>query len=453
MTTSQILALGTAFAAFLRQFADCFCQQRSREHLLAYCRGLLSDLPRRSVEPIALTAGIAVRTLQFFLQSSVWDHCRLRDQLQRHLAASPELMRPADDLGLGGIIDETSFAKKGDKTPGVQRQWCGSLGKLENCVVTVHLALLNGTFKTLADADLFLPKSWSDDRDRCREAGIPDLVAYRAKWRIALEQLDRAKSNGVKQDWLTFDEGYGGKPGFWQGLDERGLVGIGEVPRSFRCLTRRPKRIPAKGVKGKRVDNLARCSPTFHEQHWQGVRLARMTLADQVWQVRAAQVYLLRDKRPTARTYWLIVARNEATGEVKYFVSNAQADVPLERLMRMAFSRWNVEHGFRVGKSEIGFGHYEGRGHTGLMRHLILCVLVMVFVAQQTDRLRGEKTGTDSGAGVPGLEPALLGGAGQDAGHDQTQAHQARHRLPPESESRRATVSPAPASLTSVVAL
>src|SRR4051794_32825402 len=121
---------------------------------------------------------------------------------------------------------------------------------MDNCVVTVHLALTNGTFETLADADLFLPRSWSDDRARCREAGIPDEVVHRAKWRIALEQLDRAQANGVKLDWLTFDEGYGGKPCFLRGLAERGLVGTGEVPKSFRCLTRLPRRTPAKGLKG-----------------------------------------------------------------------------------------------------------------------------------------------------------------------------------------------------------
>lgn len=430
MTTEQILALGAAFATFLRLFAGCFVQQRSRDHLLAYCRGLLSDLPRKSVEPIALAAGIAVRTLQVFLKDAHWDQSRLRDLLQRHLAASPEL-RSIDDLGLGGIVDETSVAKKGDKTPGVQRQWAGSLGKTDNCVVTVHLALTNGAFKTLADADLFLPRSWSDDRDRCREAGIPDEVVYRAKWRIALEQLDRANSNGLKLSWLTFDEGYGGKPGFWQGLDERGLVGIGEVPRSFRCLTRLPRRIPAKGVKGKRVDNLARSSPRFHGQQWRGVQLARLTLADQVWQVRAAQVYLVRDKRPTARTYWLIVTHNEATGERKYFVSNASAETPLERLMRMAFSRWNVEHGIRVSKGEIGLGHYEGRDYTGLMRHLILCVLVMVFVAQHTQRLRGKKPGDHVGASVPGVEPAVQRRTGEAAGDAPGEAHVGCHLLPP----------------------
>src|SRR5581483_3379182 len=288
MTPEQVAALGPAFAAYLRLFEDCFGQDRTREHLHTYCRGLLSELPRKSVEPIALAAGTAVRTLQEFLRDHVWDHDRLRDLLQQRLArrAPPT---GADDLGCVGLIDETSQAKKGTKTPGVQRQWCGSLGKTENCIVTVHLGLVWGRFKTLLDADLFLPQAWSSDRERCRAAGIPDDVAYRPKWRIALEQLNRAQANGLHFDWLTFDEYYGSKPAFLADLDRRpGLCYVGEVPRNSRCLTRRPRgRRPKGGWRGKRVDNLARFSSALNQQEWQGVTLARLTLADQTWEVRA----------------------------------------------------------------------------------------------------------------------------------------------------------------------
>src|SRR5205823_6213982 len=175
MTPEQVAALGPAFAAYLRQFDDCFAQERTREHLHTYCRGLLSDLPRKSVEPIALAAGTAVRTLQEFLRDHRWDQNRMRDHVQQRLARRPA---PAtgDDLGCVGLIDETSQAKKGTKTPGVQRQWCGSLGKKENCIVTVHLGIVCGRFKTLLDAELFLPQVWSQDRERCRAAGIPDDV-------------------------------------------------------------------------------------------------------------------------------------------------------------------------------------------------------------------------------------------------------------------------------------
>jgi SRSO17 transposase len=161
------------------------------------------------------------------------------------------------------------------------------------------------------------------------------------------------------------------------------------------------------------------------------VTLARLTLADQHWEVRAGPVYLLRDGRPTQRTYWLIVGRNLTTGEVKYFVSNAPPDAPLERLLRVAFRRWNVEHTFRVSKSEIGFGHFEGRSYVALLRHLMLCLLVLGFVAEHTERLRGEKCGDHVGAGVPGAEPAVRGLADEPPGDIRLGAYQRGHHLSP----------------------
>ena len=128
---------------------------------------------------------------------------------------------PGDDLGTVGLIDETSAVKQGTKTPGVQRQYLGCVGKVDNGIVTVHLGACKGRYKALLDGDLYLPQSWSDDRPRCREAGIPDTVVYRPKWQIALEEIDRATTNGVPLDGLTFDEEYGKRPGFVAGLDER----------------------------------------------------------------------------------------------------------------------------------------------------------------------------------------------------------------------------------------
>jgi SRSO17 transposase len=431
VTPEQLLALGTAFAAYLRLFLRCFAQARTAEHFFAYCRGLLSDLPRKSVEPIALACGTAIRTLQEFLRDHVWHHFSLRDQLQQRLAAQP-LPGDIGDLGTVGVIDETSTPKKGTKTPGVGRQYCGARGKVDNCVVTVHLGIVRGRFKTLIDADLFLPQAWSEDRQRCREAAIPDDVVYRAKWRIALEQLDRAAANGLTLNWLTFDEYYGSKPGFLADLDARpGLYYVGEIHRNFRCLAKRPRgKKPKRGWKGKRVDDLARFSPIWNRQPWHNVSLARLTLGDQEWEIRAGQVYLVRRGKLSERTYWLIVARNLATGEVKYFLSNAPAEMPVEKLLRVAFTRWNVEHTFRVAKSEIGFDHFEGRSYVALMRHMILCLAVMGFVADETDRLRGEKSGGDDGAGMPGVEPTLRDLAGEAPGDDQAGSHGRRHRLP-----------------------
>lgn len=421
MTAEQVAGLGPAFTDYLRCFRPCFVTSNTFAHLGTYCRGLLSDLSRKSVEPIALAAGCAVRTLQEFLTHHVWDHDALLARVQRRIVAE-HLPAPgrkdADEVGVVGLIDETSVPKKGDKTPGVQRQYCGALGKVDNCIVTVHLAVKHGEFLAMLDSDLFLPdESWDRDRTRCKQAHIPEDVAYRPKWMIALEQIERATANGVRFDWLVFDEGYGGKPEFLRLLDERGLHYVAEVPRNFMCWPTLPKYHSLQApFAAKRADNAAAWGKPFLRQDWRTVRLDRQTLGPQTWKVKAAQVHLQRDGRPTERTYWLIVARNVGTGEVKYFVSNAPPRTALKLLLKVAFCRWGVEHAFRLVKSEVGFGHFEGRSWKGLLRHMVLCQAVMLFVAEQTTRLRGEKPAADDGADGAGLEhrlPALAAASPQ----------------------------------------
>src|SRR4051812_18095008 len=232
MTDQDIARLGPAFASFLRRFRPCFLQDRTAGHFDDYCRGLLSDLPRKTVEPIALASGTAVRTLQEFLVTASWGHGLARDTLQRHLAGILADL-PADPLGTVGVIDETSCLKQGDQTPGVQRQYLGCVGKIANGIVTVHIGVARGRFQALLDAELYLPRSWDQDRSRCRAAGIPDDVRYRAKWRIALDQLLQLHANGVRFDWLTFDEGYGSKVPFLTVLSLAGQRFVAEVPVPF----------------------------------------------------------------------------------------------------------------------------------------------------------------------------------------------------------------------------
>src|SRR5262249_4343130 len=177
MTPEEIEDLGPAFADYLQQFLFCCAYTQTFDLLGVYCRGLLSDLGRKTCEPIALAAGVAVRTLQEFLREHQWSFADARAQLQQYVAATlPGL--PDDDLGIVGLHDETGTVKDGRHTPGVQRQYCGEVGKLENCIVTVHTGVAKGRYKTLLDADLFLPESWDRDRDRCRQAHIPDGVRY-----------------------------------------------------------------------------------------------------------------------------------------------------------------------------------------------------------------------------------------------------------------------------------
>jgi SRSO17 transposase len=391
MTEQQLRSLGRSLADFLSPYLFCCSYTQTFAHLRTYVTGLLSDLPRKSVEPIALRAGTPVRTLQEFLKDHDWSYSQLRQQLQSHTA---DLLAglPVDDLGVVGLVDETSAVKQGSKTPGVQRQYLGCVGKVQNGIVTVHLGVCKGYFKTLLDGELFLPQSWSDDRPRCRAAGIPDEVVYRPKWQIALEQIDRAKANGVRLDWLTFDEGYGKSPEFLYELDERRLPFVGEVPRTFSCLAaHRSGRRPEPTLKGRVAEEVVRVCSTFRRQGWRVLRLARQTMQEQIWRVKAARVWLSSAAGWSAGTYWLIWASNDETGEEKFFLSNAPQETAVELLVRVGFRRANVEHSFRVCKTELGFTHFEGRNYVALMRHMSLCLAALNFVAEHTERLRGGK--------------------------------------------------------------
>jgi SRSO17 transposase len=398
MTDQDIARLGPAFASFLRRFRPCFLQDRTAAHFDGYCRGLLSDLPRKTVEPIALASGTAVRTLQEFLVTARWDHGLARDTLQRRLAGVIETL-PADPLGTVGVIDETSCLKKGDRTPGVQRQHLGCVGKLDNGIVTVHVGVACGRFQALLDAELYLPKSWDEDRPRCEAAGIPDGMHYQAKWRIALDQLLRLRRNGVRFDRLTFDEGYGSKVPFLTILSLAGQKFVAEVPVSFAVRL-------GEAEGSRRADEVL---TAFDAKGGRRFRFRRETRADQWWRARAVPV------RVRGLAYTLVAAINQATAEVKYFVTNAVGE-PLRRVLAVAFRRATVEHSFRLGKQEAGLMHYEGRQYVGLMRHLTLALIVMGFVSVHTDRLRGEKPEGDEGAGVPGVERAMCGAVPPEAG-------------------------------------
>jgi SRSO17 transposase len=411
MTEEQIAGLVPALRSHLNSYGSHLGGAAVRKHVDLYCRGLLSDLPRKSVEPIALAAGSCVRSLQLLLTQHDWDEAGLRDAMQRrivqeHLPAPGE--QRSDAVGVVGWIDETRVAKKGDQTPGVQRQYCGSTGKIENCIVSVHLAVGYGSFSGLLDSDLYVPQKWSEDNDRCQEAGIPDDLSFRSKPQIALEQVKRALGNGLRFDWIGFDEGYGGKPWFLRGLEELGVTFIGEVPKTFRCFSSPPQyRSLQRPYVAKEAQNLVKGGKSFRGSKCKPYRIRHKTVGDSTWEAKAGRVYMSVEGTCHDRDYWLIVARNRSTGEVKYFISNAPLRTSLKRMLEAAFSRWGVEHLFRVAKTEIGLGHYEGRRYRGLMRHMMLCQLTLLFVAKETERLRGEKPTVDEGAGGAGAERGL----------------------------------------------
>jgi len=404
MDAKQMGSLELAVKQLAEDFRKCFREPTFR-HFVTYVLGLLDDLPRTNVEAIALAAGVAVRTLQDFLSQLRWDHNRLHELYQHRIADRHGCE------GAIGVIDASGHPKQGDKTPGVQRQYCGETGKIDNCVLGVHLLYTDNDpknpFSCMLDSELYLPKSWEQDWTRRREAGIPDDKHHQPEWQLAIDMLIEALANGVRFSWITFDETYGKVPAFWFGLDRLGLRAVGEVPRNFYCWPTPPKYRSLQGPwASKRVDNVVMYSPVFTDQRWEKMKIKDTTRGMQVWYVKSARVQLVGQDTcgqscPTDRRYWLIVAKHAKTGEVKYFVSNASANTKVLDILQAAFARWHVEKWFERAKQLAGFGSFEVRKYVGLTRHWLCSRIAMYFLSCQTKRLRGEKSSHYFRAGSP----------------------------------------------------
>ena len=399
MDANTIRQLHPELAQFLSRFEDCL-SSGSFAHLITYVEGQLSELERKNVERIALNAGVTPRTLQEFLASYDWDHEAMRNELQRIVATEHAGRHTI------GIIDETSFVKKGDKTPGVQRQHCGAIGKHENCIVTVHLGFACGDFHCLLDEELFLPESWSNDRARCREARIPDDMVYRPKSEIALEQYDRAVANGVSFDWLTFDEWYGAKPAFLRALNKRHQKFVAEIHKGHMIwmqkprLTNRPYRKNGKGrgrktprlvsgsPKAKPVGECVESRPEFTEQSWTRWYVKDTQKGPKVVEVKHAIIYPKNDEGLPSRAHHLLVVRDvRASGDTKFFLSNAPENTSVEMLLKVAVSRWRVERCFEDDKKYVGMDHFQGWRYPGLLRHLIISAVSLLFLSRARQEL------------------------------------------------------------------
>ena len=416
MDAQAILEIKPALTEYLHEFDGCFANVRSQRHLATYVGGQLSDLHRKSIEPMADAAGVPPRTLQEFLSLARWDESMVRDRLQRRVAR-----RHGHPHSIG-TIDETSYVKKGNQTACVQRQHCGVAGKTENCVVSVHLGYAAGDFHTLLDGEPYLPEeTWHNNRVRCQEAGIPDEVVYRPKWQMALTQYRRAVGNGVRFAWLTFDEGYGGKPPFMRELDACGQNYVGEIPVSFvgwtvppeilhrqlPCDKRmgRPRKFPRLKVRHTpacEVRDILKYSPILRRVPWVAYHVKDGEKGPMVWQAKRIAFWIKDQGGLPAGPYHLLICRNALDPtEVKFFLSNAPMDTPVTELLLVAFDRWRIERMFEDSKGELGLDHFEVRRYGSLCRHLLLTCVSHLFLAEYCQRQK-KRRGIDGASGVDG---------------------------------------------------
>ena len=392
MDVRDLRAVRKQLDKYVSLYADCIKTAPSRWHLRTYVRGQIGDMERKSVEPIALDAGVPPRSLQEFLALHRWDEGAVRTRVQ-HLVQD----RHADECAIAPI-DETSFHKKGKKTTGVKRQYCGATGKTDNCVVSVHLGYVTGDFHALIDSDVYLPEEWLADEDRRREAGIPDTVQFRTKPEIAVDLIRRAIANGVRFKYVPADECYGRSARFRRDVAAMGLIYAVEVPSSLTGWLQRPavvqqrvRTVLAPGAPASRCvkeigKGVGRPEHAFHVKD--------TGKGPVVWRAKAMRFFPWEDELP-GEECWLIIARNALDDEVKYFLSNAPKDTAIETLLHVAFSRSAIERLFEDSKGEVGMDHFEVRKYIAVTRHLILSMVSMLFLAEQTRRLRKKKHALD----------------------------------------------------------
>lgn len=366
-------------------------------HARHYLSGLLGTQRRKNIERIeADVAESDYQGMQQFVSDSPWDHAAV----MRQVAAEAE-----DSLGghteTALYVDETSFGKKGDASVGVQRQYCGRLGKLENCQVGVFASLGRGHRAALVDFRLFLPQAWVDDPQRCAKAKVPESERqHRTKTELALAMVVAARARGSTHQWVGGDEVYGNNHAFTAALEDLGETFLMDVASNMKVWTSDPGPqvpSPAPGRTGRprtRAQAVAGAAEavtvrTLTDRHFTAeareVAIRDATKGPLRAPLWVRTVWAWDGNSPTARPRLLIV-RQEADGSFKYSMSNAAADTPWERLAYMQAQRFWIERCFQDAKSELGMAQYEVRGWPGWHHHITLVCLALLFLVKERCR-------------------------------------------------------------------
>jgi SRSO17 transposase len=360
-----------------------FARAEPRANAMAYLRGLLSGVERKNSWTLSEQAGHTTPdALQRLLSTTDWDPDALRDDLRAYVVSY------LGDPGGVLVVDETGFLKKGTRSAGVARQYSGTAGRTENCQVGVFLTYATTYGRTFLDRQLYLPKAWTDDPDRCRAAGIPPSRGFATKPELAAAMIARAVQAHVPAAWVTADTVYGQAWSFRRAVEEQGLYYVVGVPSSQAVW---PKAGP-----------LA----------WHQVRARQLiaSLPGQAWRVRPAGDGAKGQRRSwwarvrvtgmldSVGEYWLLARRSLTDPtEIAYYLCFAPPKVSLAELARIAGTRWAIEETFQTAKGETGLDQYQVRQYTGWYRHITLAMLAHAFLT--VTRARAAKRGATTAVG------------------------------------------------------
>ena len=392
LTGEDIHQMVDELERYYQDFEPAFERRDQAAHGWVYLKGLLSDLPRKVTERIALRFGENVRSLQHFIGQSAWS---CEGLLKRHQALVVETLGEDDGVVL---VDESGMVKQGKHSVGVARQWCGSVGKVANAQVGVYLGYASRKGHGFLDARLFLPGEWFAETHQHmrRVCGVPEEQSYQTKPEIALELLENALQRGeLPFKWVTADELYGDSSAFRDGIAALNKWYFVEV----RCTTRIWQERPEIGVppwrgRGRRPTRIRLCTPEqkalqvndlaqqLPPAAWVRAKIKEGTKGPLVCYFACLRVIEVREGLP-GQELWLVIRRNlDDPTEIKYYFSNAPADIDPAELVRISGMRWPVEIIFRTGKVEVGFDHYELRSWLGWHHHMLFAFLAHHFLVR-----------------------------------------------------------------------
>lgn len=392
---SDVEGLVSRLHSFARSFAPFFYRKEQATLSKMYLEGLASDLHRKSVEPIAIAHHCPRQGLQRFAGQGKWEDAKVRGELHRQIAR--DLGDPDGVL----VLDGSGFPKKGKHSAGVARQWCNRLGKTDNCQVGVFIAFHGQGSSVLVDGDLYLPHEWTRSRTRLDAVHVPPEIRFRSKIRIARELHERVAPR-IPHGWTVGDDEFGRPADFRRSLRRRGERYVLEVPSNtmIRDVDAPPPTRPP-GQHGRApqhpfgsVMDWAQSIPT---SAWTRVFVRDGEKGPQILDVATTHVRARTERKKTGVRELLVVTRSlDATPELKFYLSNADAQTSRQTLAQVATHQHRIEECFTLAKDDLGMDHYEVRSWLGWQHHMTMSFLGHWFVIREHRRL-GEKISSPDG--------------------------------------------------------
>lgn len=380
------------FNQFMNRFVDCFKRSEQIIHTFVYTKGLLSNLERKSVEPIALEFidnPRGPRNLQFYMKDAKWD-----DKLAERIYEEGLSERLSEDEGML-TVDESGFVKKGNHSVGVARQYCGSVGKVENSQVGVFVGYSGAKGYGLISKQLFMPKKWFGEEyaQRRKDCAVPDDLTFQTKPQIALDLIHKIEQSGLfKAKWIGMDCLYGNSKEFLEAISDNYWY-FADIHNNVQVWRDQPTfEVPEYKGRGPHPKKMVATIPTEPVSKiaeddtipWQKMHLGEGSKGPIYSDIKCLQIYRAFPEETGGipiKACWLFIRRSE-DGQTRFSVSNAPESIPVAELCKASLMRWPIEQCFNEAKNELGMDHYEFRSWTAWHRHMLLVFIASAFLLE-----------------------------------------------------------------------